>query len=135
MGPGGVSVAPSWALAFGLAAMLFAYGAIDGIATYRRYFHGERGMGVVTHVADGTTVMQINGQVCAVSGELGRIGQMLPVAYPAGFAGDCVVRRPSAFRWPGGALFASIAIWIGVFFFRRSSTAAAAAATSTPPAT
>lgn len=130
----GQNVTPSWAMALGLAALLFAYGAIDGIATYRRYFHGERGMGVVTHVADGTTTMQVNGHVCAVSGHYGRVGQMIPVAYPPNLAGSCIVRQVSSFRWPAGAMFVSLAIVIGIFLFRRSSASAAATTTTSPPA-
>ncbi len=119
-------------MGLGLAAMLFAYGAIDGIATYRRYFHGERGMGVVTHVADGTTTMQVNGHVCAVSGHYGRVGQMIPVAYPQGMAGSCIVRQVSSFRWPAGAMFSSLAIAIAIFLFRRSSVSTTATTTSPP---
>ncbi len=131
---GGTTVQPSWVMALGLAALLFAYGAIDGIATYRRYFHGERGMGVVTHVADGTTTMQVNGHVCAVSGHYGRIGQMIPVGYPPNMPGNCVVREPSSFRWPAGAMFVSLAIATGIFLFRRSSASTAATTTTSPPA-
>jgi hypothetical protein len=121
-GPPG-QISTGWPLVLALAAVLVAYGAFDGIATYRIYFHGEQGMGVVTTLDERTnsTLLSVQGQVCAISGHVGRVGGMLPVAYPPGRPGSCVVRQMSSFRWPAGALIAGLAIIAGIVMWRRGA--------------
>lgn len=122
-GPPGQPLTASWPALVALACVLLLYGLFDGIATYRVYAHGAHGMGVVTRVHDQTTLLQVEGHVCAVSGEQGHVGSMVPVAYPSGRPGSCVVRRMSSFRWPFGTLLAGAAILAGVFFWRRTTLA------------
>lgn len=83
-------------------------------------------MGVVTTLDARTdsTLIEVEGQVCAISGHYGRVGGMLPVAYPPGRPGNCVVRQMQSFRWPVGAMFAGGAILAGIWFWRRGALAA-----------
>jgi len=127
-GPGGQQL-PLTVLAPALAVVLFAYGAVDGFATYRVYVHGQHGMGVVTRVFDGTTILEVEGHVCAINGEYGHVGGMLPVAYPPGRQINCIIRQPSTFRWPLGAILAGSALIAGFVFWRRGGSGAS------PPAT
>jgi hypothetical protein len=115
----------NWTVAIAFAFVLCAYGLADGIGTYRVYAHGEHAMGVVTHVDDGTTILEVAGHVCAVDGELGHVGGMVPVAFPLGRPDGCVVHRLSAFRWPGGALLLGSLLIAVVVVWRRGAMPAA----------
>jgi hypothetical protein len=123
-------VGTSWPFLIVLAGLLFVYGAFDTYTTYRVYAHGERGMGVVTRVYDGTTIMEVGGAVCAIDGEHGRVGGMLPVAFPPGRPARCVVHELSSFHWGGGAMLFGALLIGAILALRRD----ASAPTPPPPA-
>jgi hypothetical protein len=111
----------NWPIAMAFVAVLLGYAAFDGIATYRIYAHGEHGMGVVTRVYDGTTILEVGGQVCAIDGEHGRVGGMLPVSFPPGRPGGCIVRQLSSFKWPAGAALLGFLILAAIWVWRSGA--------------
>jgi hypothetical protein len=86
------------------AILLLLWGVWDGVRTGAVYFRGERATGIIVRNerSDDTRVM-VNGAVCPVSGDWGSVGHGVPVAFPRGRPIDCIVRRPSAFKWSLGA--------------------------------
>lgn len=123
-GPPG-QITSGWPLALALAGVLVAYGGFASFTTYRIYFHGTQAMGVVTtldaHAS--TTRIQVQGSACTVHGHYGRVGGMLPVAFPPGRPGNCIVRQIHSFSWPLGALITGLGILVGAWFMRRSTLA------------
>jgi hypothetical protein len=114
--------------------LLFGLGALDGHATYRRYFHGQQAMAMITRAEHGSTILEVQGHVCAISGDHGRVGQMLPVAYPLGSPGQCILRRPAAFSFAGGMLLISLLLaGFALFRWRMAAAGPATDAPASPP--
>lgn len=122
----------SWPIPLAAAIVIAAVGLMDGHAVYRRYFHGEQAMAMVTHAERGRTTVEVQGHACAIPGEHGRVGQMLPVAYPHGQPGECIVRRPSTFSFAAGTLV--VAALLAGFALFRWRMLAAGPATDPPTA-
>lgn len=116
----------------GLAVILVLYGLWDGFSTGMVYFRGERGTGIVISRDEGSddTRIRVGGEVCPVTGEQGNVGRPVPVAYRHGHPGECIVRRPAAFKWSALALLAGGAM-IGVYIW-RARAAAEGGSTSRP---
>ncbi len=81
------------------------WGIYDGFVTARLYFYGQRATGIVISRDEGRddTRLRVLDAECPVYGDQGRIGRGVPVVFPHGRPRDCMVRRPSAFKWAAGA--------------------------------
>lgn len=121
--------APSGPVLLGCAIILLAWGIWDGVMTGQVYFRGERGTGIIVRNDRATddTRLQVGGAVCPVSGDWGGLGRGVPVAYPHGRPINCIVRRPSAFKWSVGAVGLGSLIIIGAVFAMRDAAKRAAA--------
>lgn len=115
-------------LLFG-AMILLGWGLWDGVMTARVYFRGERATGIIVRNDRGTddTRILVNGATCPVSGDWGSIGRGVPVAFPHDRPIQCIVRRPSAFKWSIGASLLGGLILAGAIHSMRDAAGRASA--------